>query len=193
MISDGYRCRQRLARVGFGGLAARPCWPVAVRRLRGALRSGGALRLTGRRTSQPGCSAWPARSPVVVGTVHDAAHRPRTGPDFSYPGRPMHVLAGHDDQPAGFAAMEIVIPAGFPGPFRTRTTSSTRPSTCWLAALHVFGDGQAGEAGRNSCAGSTPGTPVGCCPDAGLPVPCRGLEYRPSSLAWLPEPTGHAT
>ena len=26
------------------------------------------------------------------------------------------ILAGHDGQPAGFAAMEITIPAGFPGP-----------------------------------------------------------------------------
>jgi hypothetical protein len=28
----------------------------------------------------------------------------------------VHVLAGHDGQPAGFAAMEIIIPAGFAAP-----------------------------------------------------------------------------
>ena len=38
------------------------------------------------------------------------------GPSFSYAGQPVHVLAGHDGQPAGFAAMEIVIPAHFAGP-----------------------------------------------------------------------------
>ena len=38
------------------------------------------------------------------------------GPSFSYAGRSMHVLAGQDGQPEGFAAMEIVIPAHFAGP-----------------------------------------------------------------------------
>src|SRR5262249_31330151 len=38
------------------------------------------------------------------------------GPSFTYAGAPMHILAGHDGQPAGFAAMEITIPAGVPGP-----------------------------------------------------------------------------
>jgi mannose-6-phosphate isomerase-like protein (cupin superfamily) len=38
------------------------------------------------------------------------------GPSFSYAGQPMHVLAGQDGQPQGFAAMEIGIPAHFAGP-----------------------------------------------------------------------------
>jgi mannose-6-phosphate isomerase-like protein (cupin superfamily) len=38
------------------------------------------------------------------------------GLSFPYAGRPMHVLAGQDGQPEGFAAMEIVIPAHFAGP-----------------------------------------------------------------------------
>lgn len=38
------------------------------------------------------------------------------GPSFRYAGRPMHVLAGQDGQPEGFAAMEILIPAHFAGP-----------------------------------------------------------------------------
>ncbi len=38
------------------------------------------------------------------------------GPSFPYAGQPMHVLAGQDGQPEGFAAMEIVIPAHFAGP-----------------------------------------------------------------------------
>jgi quercetin dioxygenase-like cupin family protein len=38
------------------------------------------------------------------------------GASFRYAGQPMHILAGHDDQPAGFAAMEITLPARFAGP-----------------------------------------------------------------------------
>jgi mannose-6-phosphate isomerase-like protein (cupin superfamily) len=38
------------------------------------------------------------------------------GPGFSYAGQPVHVLAGQDGQPEGFAAMEILIPAHFAGP-----------------------------------------------------------------------------
>jgi quercetin dioxygenase-like cupin family protein len=38
------------------------------------------------------------------------------GPGFSYAGQRVHVLAGQDGQPEGFAAMEIVIPAHFAGP-----------------------------------------------------------------------------
>jgi hypothetical protein len=54
--------------------------------------------------------------------------RPGEGPSFPYAGQPpLHVLAGHDGQPAGFAAMEITVPAYFawrrprwPGPGRDR-------------------------------------------------------------------------
>jgi quercetin dioxygenase-like cupin family protein len=38
------------------------------------------------------------------------------GPSFRYAGQPMYVLAGQDGQPAGFAAMEITVPARFAGP-----------------------------------------------------------------------------
>lgn len=38
------------------------------------------------------------------------------GPSFRYAGQPMHVLAGQDGQPEGFAAMELLIPAHFAGP-----------------------------------------------------------------------------
>jgi hypothetical protein len=33
------------------------------------------------------------------------------GPSFRYAGQPIHVLAGQDGQPEGFAAMELLIPA----------------------------------------------------------------------------------
>jgi quercetin dioxygenase-like cupin family protein len=37
------------------------------------------------------------------------------GPGFFYAGQRLHILAGNDGQPAGFAAMEITIPAHFAG------------------------------------------------------------------------------
>jgi len=43
------------------------------------------------------------------------AHR-GDGPSFPYAGQPMHILAGHDGQPAGSAAMEITVPPYFAGP-----------------------------------------------------------------------------
>ena len=46
----------------------------------------------------------------------DGLTRRGEGPSFSYAGQPVHVLAGQDGQPEGFAAMEIVIPAHFAGP-----------------------------------------------------------------------------
>jgi len=38
------------------------------------------------------------------------------GPAFPYAGQPMHILAGHDGHPPGFAAMEITVPGHFAGP-----------------------------------------------------------------------------
>ena len=38
------------------------------------------------------------------------------GPAFPYAGQPMHVLAGQDGLPPGFAAMELTVPARFAGP-----------------------------------------------------------------------------
>ncbi len=38
------------------------------------------------------------------------------GPGFPYAGQQVHVLAGHQGQPPGFAAMELTIPARFAGP-----------------------------------------------------------------------------
>jgi mannose-6-phosphate isomerase-like protein (cupin superfamily) len=42
--------------------------------------------------------------------------RPGDGPAFPYAGRPVHILAGQDGLPPGFAAMELTIPAHFAGP-----------------------------------------------------------------------------
>ena len=42
--------------------------------------------------------------------------RPGAGPAFPYAGQPVHVLAGQDGLPPGFAAMELTIPGHFAGP-----------------------------------------------------------------------------
>lgn len=41
---------------------------------------------------------------------------PGEGPSFPYAGRPMHILAGDQDLPAGFAAAELAVPPNFTGP-----------------------------------------------------------------------------
>jgi hypothetical protein len=38
------------------------------------------------------------------------------GPGFVYAGQPIHVLAGQDGLPPGFAAMELTVPPHFAGP-----------------------------------------------------------------------------
>ena len=38
------------------------------------------------------------------------------GPGFPYAGQQVHVLAGHEGRPPGFAAVELTIPARFAGP-----------------------------------------------------------------------------
>ena len=38
------------------------------------------------------------------------------GPWFRYACQPMHILAGQDARPPGFAAMELTIPGHFAGP-----------------------------------------------------------------------------
>jgi len=52
------------------------------------------------------------------------------GPWVSYAGQPVHILAGQNGQPAGFASMELTTPLTSPGRFLTHTTNSTRQSTC---------------------------------------------------------------
>jgi mannose-6-phosphate isomerase-like protein (cupin superfamily) len=47
---------------------------------------------------------------VTILTHRDA------GPGFSYAGHRVHILAGQDGRPPGFAAMEMTIPAQFAGP-----------------------------------------------------------------------------
>lgn len=75
---------------------------------------------------------------------------PDEGPSFSYAGRPMHILAGHDDQPSGFAAMELVVPAGFPGPVPHAHDEFDEAIYVLDGRLQVFGDGEPREASPGS-------------------------------------------
>jgi mannose-6-phosphate isomerase-like protein (cupin superfamily) len=75
---------------------------------------------------------------------------PGEGPSFSYAGQPVHILAGHDGQPAGLAAMEIRIPAGFPGPVPHAHDEFDEALYVLSGRLLVVGDGPPREAGPGS-------------------------------------------
>jgi quercetin dioxygenase-like cupin family protein len=71
------------------------------------------------------------------------------GPSFPYAGQSMQVLAGHDGQPEGFAAMEITIPAHFVGPIPHAHDQFDEAIYMLGGRLRVTGD-QALEAGPGS-------------------------------------------
>ncbi len=65
---------------------------------------------------------------------------------FPYAGQPMHVLAGQDGQPAGFAAMEITVPAHFAGPIPHAHDAFDEAIYVLTGRLLVVGDGEPQEA-----------------------------------------------
>jgi mannose-6-phosphate isomerase-like protein (cupin superfamily) len=62
------------------------------------------------------------------------------GPSFPYAGRPMHVLAGQDGNPSGFAAVEITIPARFAGPVPHAHDNFDEAIYVLDGQLRVFGE-----------------------------------------------------
>jgi quercetin dioxygenase-like cupin family protein len=72
------------------------------------------------------------------------------GPGFSYAGQQLHILAGNDGQPAGFAAMEITIPAHFAGPIPHAHDGFDEAIYVLSGQLQVTGDDQPREAGAGS-------------------------------------------
>src|SRR5215470_4485683 len=68
---------------------------------------------------------------------------PGEGPGFRYAGQPMHILAGHDGQPAGFAAMEITIPPYFAGPIPHAHDEFDEAIYVLTRRLQVIGDEEA--------------------------------------------------
>jgi mannose-6-phosphate isomerase-like protein (cupin superfamily) len=72
------------------------------------------------------------------------------GPGFSYAGQQLHVLAGEAGQPSGFAAMEIIIPARFPGPIPHAHDQFDEGIYVLRGRLLVAGDGDSQEATAGS-------------------------------------------
>jgi quercetin dioxygenase-like cupin family protein len=72
------------------------------------------------------------------------------GPGFSYAGQQLHILAGNDGQPAGFAAMEITIPAHFTGPIPHAHDGFDEAIYVLSGQLQVTGDDQPRQAAAGS-------------------------------------------
>jgi mannose-6-phosphate isomerase-like protein (cupin superfamily) len=68
------------------------------------------------------------------------------GPSFPYAGRPLHVLAGQDGTPAGFAAAELAIPPHFAGPIPHAHDQFDEAIYVVTGRLLVLGDGDPEEA-----------------------------------------------
>ena len=68
------------------------------------------------------------------------------GPAFPYAGQPVHILAGQDSQPPGFAAMELTIPAHFAGPVPHAHDEFDESIYVLSGRLLVAGDGAPEEA-----------------------------------------------
>jgi len=68
------------------------------------------------------------------------------GPAFPYAGQPMHILAGLDGRPLGFAAMEIAIPGHFAGPIPHVHDEFDEAIYVLSGRLLVHGDGESAEA-----------------------------------------------
>ncbi|HEY6310150.1 MAG TPA: cupin domain-containing protein [Streptosporangiaceae bacterium] len=75
---------------------------------------------------------------------------PGEGPAFPCAGQPMHILAGHDGQPPGFAAMQITVPAHFAGPIPHAHDGFDEAIYVLSGRLLVFGDGEPQEAPAGS-------------------------------------------
>jgi hypothetical protein len=55
----------------------------------------------------------------------------------------MHILAGHDGQPAGFAAMEITVPPYFAGPIphaHDETPAACFPDSAAISGIETTAD-----------------------------------------------------
>jgi mannose-6-phosphate isomerase-like protein (cupin superfamily) len=72
------------------------------------------------------------------------------GASFPYAGQPMHILAGQHGQPAGFAAMELSVPARFAGPIPHAHDEFDEAIYVLSGRLMVAGEGEPEEAGPGS-------------------------------------------
>ena len=72
------------------------------------------------------------------------------GPGFRYAGQPVHILAGQDGQPPGFAAMELTIPGHFAGPIPHAHDEFDEAIYVLSGRLLVAGDDEPQEAAPGS-------------------------------------------
>jgi mannose-6-phosphate isomerase-like protein (cupin superfamily) len=72
------------------------------------------------------------------------------GWSFPYAGQQLHVLAGQDGQPSGFATMEITIPGYFAGPIPHAHDQFDEGIYVLRGRLLVAGDGEPQEAAPGS-------------------------------------------
>jgi quercetin dioxygenase-like cupin family protein len=72
------------------------------------------------------------------------------GPWFPYAGQPVNILAGHDGQPSGFAAMEITVPPRFAGPIPHAHDAFDEAIYVLSGHLQVLGDDEPREAAPGS-------------------------------------------
>jgi Cupin domain len=68
------------------------------------------------------------------------------GPGFLYAGQQIHIVAGQDGQPAGFAVMEITVPPHFAGPVPHVHDEFDEAIYVLAGRLQVTGDDEAQEA-----------------------------------------------
>lgn len=71
---------------------------------------------------------------------------PGEGPNLPYAGHPLHVLAGSDEQPAGFAVAELTVPPHFAGPIPQAHDELDEAIYLLGGRLQVLGDEPSREA-----------------------------------------------
>src|SRR5260370_31864938 len=82
-------------------------------------------------------------------------------PRSRHAGQPMHILAGQEGQPAGFAAMEITVPPHFAGPLPHTHDEFDEGIYVLAVRLQVTGDVEAQEAVAGSMFVAARGSPHG--------------------------------
>jgi len=111
---------------------------------------------------------------------------PGEGPAFPYAGQPMHILAGHEGQPTGFAAMEIIVPPRFAGPIPHAHDEFYEAIYVLSGRLLVTGDDEPMEAVPGSMFVAARGHRHGFSNPSGEPARVLGLWAPPApALAFM--------
>jgi quercetin dioxygenase-like cupin family protein len=111
---------------------------------------------------------------------------PGEGAAFLYAGQPMHILAGHEGQPPGFAAMEITVPARFAGPIPHAHDQFDEAIYVLSGRLLVAGDDEPTEAVPGSMFVAARGQRHGFSNPSGEPARVLGLWAPPEpALAFM--------